>query len=677
MKKFLKIIGLIVAVVVALFVIAAVALMLFFDPNDYRDDIARYVKDQTGRELKIEGDLSLSYFPWIGIEIGKVELGNASGFGPQPFAQVVQAGIKVQLLPLLRQELVMDKVILDGLQLNLARNDKGVGNWEGLSKPTPEGKTAEPEPNGRPGLARFDISGVAVSDANIEWDDRQAGTHLAVRDLNLATGRLGGSGPVPVKLKFDFLQDPKAPPRHFELNAKVDLDLERGTLAVNDLRGDFAGLIELRAQVQGQGLNDKPNFSGHLELGEFVPRNVLKELGIEPPQTADETVLGKASLGSDFKVTIESLALTGLVVAVDDTRLQGQFAIKNFSTAALEFDLVVDEIDLDRYLPPAQQPPAGKAPAGAGGESPAAPQSKQAQAEPDLIPVETLRGLNLNGTLKVGKLKAYNLRSEQMALTVSAKQGDVRINPASAQLYGGAYNGDTRIDVRGKQPVISVDEKLSGVQAQPLFKDAAASDLISGTADLSAKLDTTGAKLSQIKRGLNGNIAMAFNNGSVKGINIPQMIRKASATLQGQPAPPDEPAQTDFTALTGTATIRNGVVNNQDLNLKSPLLRVDGSGTVDLVQEQIDYTVKAVIVASLEGQGGDTLEKLKGVPIPVHIGGSFDDPKFKVDVTQALTEQQKQRLEKKVDEQKDKLREKAEEQLKGKLPGLGDLLKRK
>ncbi len=149
-----------------------------------------------------------------------------------------------------------------------------------------------------------------------------------------------------------------------------------------------------------------------------------------------------------------------------------------------------------------------------------------------MIPVDTCARLELNGTLKIGKLKAYNLHSEQIALTVAAKKGDVRINPASAKLYGGTYSGDTHIDVRGKQPVISVDEKLAGVQAQPLFKDAADSDLISGTANLSAKLNTTGAKLAQIKRGLNGDIAMAFENGSIKGINIPQMIRKASAAIQ-------------------------------------------------------------------------------------------------------------------------------------------------
>lgn len=682
MKKLMKIIGIVVAVVVALFIAAVVALTLFFDPNEYRDDIARYVQEQTGRELSIEGDLSLSYFPWIGIEIGKVSLSNAAGFEDKPFARVERAGVAVEVLPLLRKELVMDEVILEGLQLHLARNQKGVGNWEGLVKSEPEAEQQPQPEDAKPALARFDVSGVRVSDSQIEWDDRQSGTHIQLRDLNLRTGRLGGGDAVPVELDFDFLQDPKAPPRHFELQAKVDLNLEQGTVAVNDLTGELAGLVSVQATLNGEGLNDQPKFSGHFAVDEFVPRKLLRELDIEAPLSADDTVLGKAALKSDFTATTQRAALSNLQIAVDDTKLTGELAVEDFATTALRFDLSIDEINLDRYLPPPppdeqksnEQKSSEQKGSGAG-----AGQSSTAE-EPDLIPVETLRGLNLAGKLHIGKLQAYNIKSQKIEVTVDAKQGDVRIQPAKAQLYGGSYSGSTRIDARGAQAKVFLEEKLEGVQAQPLFKDAADTDLISGTANLSANLRSTGNKLSQIKRSLNGDMAMAFTDGSVNGVNIPLMIRKAAAKLQGQPAPADEAEKTDFAELTGTATVNNGVVNNNDLSLKSPLLRVEGSGSANLVQEQVDYTVKAVIVASLEGQGGAALEKLKGVPIPVRVSGSFDDPKFSVDVAQVLTEQQKQRLEQKVDEEKQKLREKAEEKLqdklKDKLPGLNDLFNR-
>ena len=165
--------------------------------------------------------------------------------------------------------------------------------------------------------------------------------------------------------------------------------------------------------MEGKGLNDQPTFSGHFAVEEFVPRKLMRELGIEAPPTADETVLGKAALESDFTATTERAALENLQVAVDDTKLNGRLAVEDFATAAMQFDLKIDEINLDRYLPP--QPEGEPKSSDAGASQPdGASGQPQGAGEPDLIPVETLRGLNLNGKLHIGKLQAYNIKSEQI-----------------------------------------------------------------------------------------------------------------------------------------------------------------------------------------------------------------------------------------------------------------------
>lgn len=675
MKRLVKILGLLLVAVFALLVAAAIAITLFFDPNDYRDEIATFVEEKTGRPFALEGDLSLSLFPWIGIETGPAQLGNAPGFGDEPFARVEEVGIKVQLLPLLSRELVMDTVILDGLVLNLMRNEEGRGNWEGLAGETAAAEPAPPAaepPSPAGGLAGFAISGVQVSDARIAWQDRTSGTHLTLQDLNLTTGALGGAEPVEVALEFDLLQAPDARPRHFELTSDVLVDLARGSLELSDLRARFAGL-ELEGAAQGRDVLTEPRFQGHLRLEEFVPRRVLQELEMAVPETTDPTVLGKAALEADFAATTTSAQLDNLVLRLDDTTAKGSLAVTDFATQALRFDLDVDQIDVDRYLPP---PEAGRTaglqliPTAVAAEAPAADQAP-------LIPVDLIRGLDVEGELRIAQLKAYNLRSEQIRMVVSASNGAVRVHPAEARLYGGSYSGDVRIDARGKRPLISMDEKLQGVQAQPLLADAAGSDLVSGTANLTAQLSGSGATMAQLRRSLNGTITMAFTDGTIKGVNIPYLIRRANATLRGEPPPPEEPEQTDFTQLTGTAAVRDGVVDNRDLELQSPLLRVTGSGTADLVQETLDYTVKAIIVATLEGQGGEALERLKGVPIPVRIQGPFADPSFNVDLAQVITEQQKQVIEQKVEEKKEEVREKLEEKLKERFgDGLENLFKR-
>ena len=133
MKKPLKIIGITIGGVLALAIVLAVALTLLLDPNNYKGKIVEAVKDKTGRELRIEGKLSWSFFPWIGVETGRLELANAPGFGAEPFARIDGAGAKVELLPLLHRQMIVDTVFLNGLKLNLGRDAAGKTNWDDLT----------------------------------------------------------------------------------------------------------------------------------------------------------------------------------------------------------------------------------------------------------------------------------------------------------------------------------------------------------------------------------------------------------------------------------------------------------------------------------------------------------------------------------------------------------------
>ena len=134
MGRLLRFLLVIVAGIIGIVVIAAVALLLFFDPNDFRDEISAEVKKATGRDLVIEGDLSLSLFPWIAVDIGKTTLGNAAGFGDKPFLSFDQARLSVKLMPLLfSQDVEIGTASLDALQVNLAVALSGATNWDDLS----------------------------------------------------------------------------------------------------------------------------------------------------------------------------------------------------------------------------------------------------------------------------------------------------------------------------------------------------------------------------------------------------------------------------------------------------------------------------------------------------------------------------------------------------------------
>jgi AsmA protein len=675
MGKLLKLVFTLIAVVVGLVLVLVIALPFFVDPNDYKDEIAAAVAKQTGRTLTIDGDIGLSVFPWLGLDIGSAQLSNAAGFGDKPMASMEQVQVRVKLLPLLRKELEMDTVKLNGLHLSLARDENGRTNWEDLQgEAAPDsGKTDKQQADTVSPLAGLAIGGVEVTDAQVVWDDRSAASHYEINDLSFTTGAIMPGQPFDLELHFrvaatqpavngtldlegsvliapDFqairidgailgldLTGETLPGGKLVLGLAADIavDLEQQTLELSSLALDALNM-KITGNVSGKGITgDDPRFSGTFSINEFVPRDVIKALGQEPPVTADSTVLGNADAMLGWEASLRHVDAKTIQVKLDDTKLSGNLRVADFDNPAITFTLRADQIDIDRYLPPpgeASEPeaatPATAAAGGAGG-----------------LPVETLRGLNLDGTLTLDSLKAYNLRSTDIEVRIKAQGGLLRINPASAKLYDGQ----------------SLDEHLTGVQAGPLLKDLSGDDTLLGTANLHASLTGAGATPEQIRKTLNGNAAFSFANGAVKGVNIVSLIRNAEAVLQGKSAPQDnQPNQTDFAELKGSATVTNGLVKNKDLSLKSPLLRIKGKGTINLPEETIDYLLKAKIVGSLEGQGGKVRSELKGVTIPVHIGGTFSKPTYTPDLAAALGDSAKEKAQEEIEKKtqdllKDKL----------------------
>src|SRR5690348_4690987 len=126
----LRIIGIIFGCFVAAIIIAVIAVRLIVNPNDYKGRIEQAVKTSTGRDLSLEGPIRLSIFPWIAVQFGPASLGNPPGFGSQPFANLQRASLRVRVFPLLRKELQVGRVEVDGLDLRLRKNAQGHGNWE-------------------------------------------------------------------------------------------------------------------------------------------------------------------------------------------------------------------------------------------------------------------------------------------------------------------------------------------------------------------------------------------------------------------------------------------------------------------------------------------------------------------------------------------------------------------
>jgi AsmA protein len=384
-------------------------------------------------------------------------------------------------------------------------------------------------------------------------------------------------------------------------------------------------------------------------------------MGMAVPVTADPKVLNRVALDMHLKSAPNQVALEKLAMTLDDTHLDGVVRLQPLDKQAVRFELAVDAIDVDRYLPPPAEGDA--APAKKGGKA-AAP------AKGELFPMETLRKLDVAGVFRLGKLVVKKLVAQDIQLSVKAKNGRIKVEEQVKAFYQGAVKGSIGIDVTGADPKLKVDQRLKNIQAGPLLKDLTGKDTLTGQGGFNAAITARGQTPEALTKTLGGTLDFKFIEGALKGFNLAKTIRETKARFKGKPVPPsDEPEQTDFSELGGSAKITKGVLVNKDLLAKSPLLRIEGAGKVNLPAQSLDYTLKAVIVGTLKGQSGKELKDLKGVPVPVRFTGSLAKPDYSINWKEVLVGTQKAKAKEKMDEKIDK-------ELEGKVPdSLRDSLK--
>ena len=465
-------------------------------------------------------------------------------------------------------------------------------------------------------------------------------------DLNETAGKLSVDDlKLTVKARGDAIP---AGAIEAELKAALSVLLNGQAVELNDLML-AVGDLRVKGALKATDLNAGSKIDGKLAVAEFNLRQWLPSVGVTLPETADPGVLTRFSADTVIAGRGETVGLQGLRIGLDDTRITGEASLKG---EAISFKVDVDGIDADRYLPPKSDKPAEEKGAKPAGD--------------ELMPIGALVGLNLNGVVNIGKLVIQNLQAEGITLTVTAKNGVLELDQKINRFYEGDYKGKVVVDARNKTPKHQFDVAAAGISAGPLLKDLVGEDRLLGKGHFNARLNTSGNSVDALKRELGGNLEFEFVDGAVRGINVAKILRDTRARFEGKPVPKEsEPLQTDFSKLSGTGVITKGVLTNKDLLAMTPFLRVTGSGTVDLVGEKLDYEVLPVVVATTKGQGGEGLEDLKGVKVPVRMTGSWASPVYTVDWATVLISTQGTKIEEKKEEIRQQLEDKLQDKLKG------------
>lgn len=681
-----KIIYIVLGVVVAA-VVAIAALVSLIDPNQFKPQLAEQVRNSTGRELVMTGAIDWRFWPSLGLSLEQVALRNPAGFAEPDLVRFEQGEASVALLPLLSHRLEIGKVTLSGAHLFIQTKADGSSNLSGLLKDAAASTataTSEPaQPAAESAAAsesqpwQISLQGVALSQASALVQDDRRGTSLRLARLDLDIGQLITGQWVPVtlaakgsadKLDFDIKGQTQIKLAQEVMASELkDLDLG-GSLSAPALRldsfsikgdrlalGEWSNLTLALKGAKGDALAGslEGTLKGRLdkglklaELSDVVLTAALEGDALPRPQM-------KLKLAGFARAELDKqlITLSKLVMSADEALLSGDGAVQLGAIPAVTFDLHGEKLDLDSWLTkstPAKTVPAKEGKPAASVPNAAASGNKAATGntvtgksealsavEPDL---SALKGLDLDGRLQLGSLRLKGLDLGAVDLQVALAKGLLTLKQFHATVAGGRVTANGVLDARQQPASYQVHKQVAGVSIRPLLQTLAHSDLLEGKGDLDVQVQGRGLSALALRNGMQGKVTLKLSDGALHGINLPEMIREARATLTGKGAEQvKEARKTDFSALTASFQIADGIARSNDIQLFAPALRVKGEGQTALVPQSLDFLFLTSIVESSKGQGGKDLDELQEITIPVRIGGHWLAPSYQLDVKALLS----------------------------------------
>ncbi|WP_375058363.1 AsmA family protein [Zobellella sp. DQSA1] len=637
MKKWLYGLG----ALLLLLMLALVALMQLVDTERVKRVLIEQTREKTGRTLVIDGDLSWRFFPSIGFTLGNTALLNPPGFPEGPTLAIGEVSLDVALRPLFDNRLEIGEMVLNSARLHLITRADGVSNLDDLRELSGRETAVEAE-DGQPGQGREDdrgpmsisLAGVRVTDAEVVMQDEGSSRLTRLNRVNLDLDAFAPGESVPLRLSGNLFSD--------EVQANISAD-------------------------------------GRLWLAPSFDRLRLEELqlavdatGRAIPGTKQLRLAGELAYDLDQK----RAEFTEMALQLGALDLSGALSVQHKNLPEVRFVLTTPSLDVDALLAEWSQQGSSSTDAPASGSGAGRP-SPEAPREPDL---SFLKGLDVEGSLNADKVNVQGVELEQLSIRVQLDRGKLKLEDVQAQLYQGSIEASGELDANTSPAGFRVKKTLTGVDARTMLTAALDIDYLAGKATLALDLQGQGLTAEAVKRSIRGSSTLKMTDGALHGVNIPAMIRRGYAQVKGQPLPTEEAVQkTDFSALAADFRIGDGRVTTDNLHMSSPLLRIQGQGETRLLDESLDLLLNTAIVGSLKGQDGEELTELKNITLPVRITGTYQAPKYGLDMQQVFdrylrdkVDQEAERLQQRLNE---KLGEELGDKLQQRLPGLLDRLK--
>ena len=598
MGRLIKVIASIIGVLIILIVLAGLILPMIIDVNDHKDRISLEIKNATGYDVVIQGDIDLSLIPWIGLSLGKTHVASPPGFDERPMASLEELQIRVKFWPLFAGRIEAGQIILNQFELFLVKDHEGRANWLIHEEPeahpadetaAPDASPAEPEPARTHIFPDLNIEGLQVINASISYEDRQTNQHINIRNYNLKTQSITLDHP-------------------FEFSGSMELETHSP---------DLLGSFDFRALTTIDSKNETfrvENFTFGINAhGEILARPIKD-----------------GSIRADFVYDIpgNAMHLSNLDINIHDARIQGQFqALHLDQIPDISFEINGSDLDLNAFMPaPAENHQSQ--------ETSAIPSAQPAAMNgQDHGPVDLsfLSDFNLEGQISLLNTKVDTIMLDSFSASIKSGQGKMTVYPMIVELYSGVQTSDIILeDIQGALHVNSV-QKLENLQVGPFVQDLAQQDIITGTARVNSNIRTWGHNNDDFVKNMNGKAEISLSDGIIKGVDIERMIREVFALAAGQISTvSEEGGETGFTRMGASFVITNGVAVSRDLIMNSPVLGLQGDMTVDLpglhLQSRSQISIDGALKEELAAR-----YNLRQVTIPLMVQGPFDNLSFSLD----------------------------------------------
>ena len=601
----------IVVVILAGLIIAVPALV----PADViKDQVVAGVKSATGRDLTIKGPVKVTAFPTLAVDVQDVAFSNAAGAKYPEMMTLKSLQVALKWLPLIAFRAEIDRFVLVDPVIHLEVDKQGKGNWDfGTAKaapaPTPSGGGSAP-------VSEINLGDVRLVNGLFTYDDARSGASYKIEKANM-------------KLDLPSLDAKFAAKGDLVYNAKkIDIavdagnlrDLLEGRLTPVDLS---VGGDPLKLAFKGEATTGKEmKVEGDLDLSVPSVKDLAAWAG-SPIEARDKT-MGPLAIKGKVGVAGSRYSFTNAQIALDAIKSTGEMTVDTTGARpALKGRLDIAALDVNPYLPPEAPAPAGQQASG------------PTEWSSDPIDVAPLKAADAEFDLSVGSLKVRKIEVGKSVIATQLRNGRLQVDLKEMALYEGSGQGRVVVDGSGATPVIEQSFNLQGVQIEPLLKAATDSDRLSGKGSFDYTANGRGKSQKEIVSSLAGGGKIDFRDGALKGFDLAEIAQAArdlkSAVTGGMSG---SSKKTTFSELTGTFKITNGIISNDDLQMKGPLLRVTGKGTVEMPPKTVNYRLEPKLVGSTSGQGGK--DDATGIAIPVIVTGPWHNISYRPDLEAVL-----------------------------------------